>query len=380
MQSERSLLAIVTPIAAVVGVALSAYYAFALQRRIANFEARQEKEALQRRIGELEADKEKEKEKEALRLRIAELEAERGRDRVHVLEAERERERATSVASPPSREIDTRPTIESGRSMKSLMGSGSVHSLMSLAELPERSINHSPAWPGSRNDDSMIKLPSDARHREKSRRSVNEEAVPDAELCFACVVFGAINMDMKATAKTFWPDHDANFVGSFEISAGGKGGNEAVALARLGVPVAFVGCVGCDAYGDYLLDQLGRVEGVDTSETAAVSQRHRHEKASTGTALQIVTSKDNRQMTVVSPEANKAIDSKDVKRASLFIREWQRRHPSVALLVQLELRPSLSLLLVELASELPTRCPIVLKPVGCPHPSRCRHAPQPPAP
>ena len=57
----------------------------------------------------------------------------------------------------------------------------------------------------------------------------------------------AINIDMTATARTRWPDHDAHFPGSFEVSAGGKGANEAVALARLGVPVALVGSVGCDA-------------------------------------------------------------------------------------------------------------------------------------
>ena len=41
--------------------------------------------------------------------------------------------------------------------------------------------------------------------------------------------------------------------------------------------------------------------------------------ASTGTALHIVTSRDQRQMAVTCPEANLAIDSRDVKRAASFV-------------------------------------------------------------
>src|SRR5687767_7451222 len=45
---------------------------------------------------------------------------------------------------------------------------------------------------------------------------------------------------------------------------GGKGSNQAIAAARLGASVAFVGCVGQDRHGD-LAESLLRDAGVDTT-------------------------------------------------------------------------------------------------------------------
>ena len=53
-----------------------------------------------------------------------------------------------------------------------------------------------------------------------------------AAFVVAVVVFGAINMDVKATAEvSTWPEHDVSCKGRFEQSAGGKGANEAVAIS-----------------------------------------------------------------------------------------------------------------------------------------------------
>ena len=71
-------------------------------------------------------------------------------------------------------------------------------------------------------------------------------------------------MDMMATAKGEWPRSNATTMGDFAAHPGGKGANEAVALARLGVGVAMVGRVGADPQGERLKDHLER-EGVDTS-------------------------------------------------------------------------------------------------------------------
>ena len=50
----------------------------------------------------------------------------------------------------------------------------------------------------------------------------------------------------------------------FEKAAGGAPANVAAGLARLGVPSAFVGKLGDDAFGRYLADVLGQ-QGVDVS-------------------------------------------------------------------------------------------------------------------
>ena len=42
------------------------------------------------------------------------------------------------------------------------------------------------------------------------------------------------------------------------IAHGGKGANQAVAAARLGAEVTMVGCIGEDAYGQMILDNLKR--------------------------------------------------------------------------------------------------------------------------
>lgn len=42
----------------------------------------------------------------------------------------------------------------------------------------------------------------------------------------------------------------------FEMFAGGKGSNQAVAAARLGADVTFLGCVGQDDFGDFILDNF----------------------------------------------------------------------------------------------------------------------------
>ena len=76
------------------------------------------------------------------------------------------------------------------------------------------------------------------------RGSAQELELPSA--CQRCLVFGALNMDLKAEADTVWPKAGTTTVGKFFAQPGGKGANEAVALACLGVRAHLIGRVGDD--------------------------------------------------------------------------------------------------------------------------------------
>lgn len=81
------------------------------------------------------------------------------------------------------------------------------------------------------------------------------------------VVLGGINMDLVTYSDRF-PNPGETLVGNrFLTYPGGKGGNQAVAAARMGGRTAMVGQVGDDIFGPQLLDGL-RAAGVDVSGVA----------------------------------------------------------------------------------------------------------------
>ena len=62
------------------------------------------------------------------------------------------------------------------------------------------------------------------------------------------------------------PAHDEKiFATAFREVAGGQGVFTARALAALGAPVTFIGTVGDDAAGDFVVASLQRVEGLDVA-------------------------------------------------------------------------------------------------------------------
>tara|TARA_B100000676_G_C18087993_1_gene856799 strand:- start:5231 stop:6169 length:939 start_codon:yes stop_codon:yes gene_type:complete len=80
----------------------------------------------------------------------------------------------------------------------------------------------------------------------------------------SAVVFGSVNYDLIATAQKFPLDGESLIGQSFYTSAGGKGGNQAVALSRLGIDTFMVCRIGDDYYGEELLNSL-QTFGVDVS-------------------------------------------------------------------------------------------------------------------
>jgi ribokinase len=78
------------------------------------------------------------------------------------------------------------------------------------------------------------------------------------------VVVGSINLDLVVGANRI-PQVGETIIGrSFSTFHGGKGANQAVAVAKLGYPVAMVGNVGSDAFGTQLRQGL-KDAGVDTA-------------------------------------------------------------------------------------------------------------------
>lgn len=69
-------------------------------------------------------------------------------------------------------------------------------------------------------------------------------------------VVGSINMDLVTLSEKV-PKMGETLLGQeFRTIPGGKGANQAVALAKLGADVRMVGCVGDDVFGTESLEHL----------------------------------------------------------------------------------------------------------------------------
>ncbi len=95
------------------------------------------------------------------------------------------------------------------------------------------------------------------------------------------VVIGSANTDLVIRVARLPHPGETVTGGRFEIVAGGKGANQAVAAARAGARVTFVGNVGCDPFGDAALKGLRR-EKINTRYVA------RSPATSSGVALIMV--------------------------------------------------------------------------------------------
>jgi len=119
------------------------------------------------------------------------------------------------------------------------------------------------------------------------------------------VVVGSANMDLIMRVSRL-PKPGESLIGSkFMTAHGGKGANQAVAAARLGANVTFVGCVGNDAFGD--LQREGFLKegiNVDYLKTSTASP--------TGTALILLTDSGQNAI-VVAPAANHDVLSADIE-------------------------------------------------------------------
>ncbi|CAN5758651.1 ribokinase [soil metagenome] len=104
------------------------------------------------------------------------------------------------------------------------------------------------------------------------------------------IVVGSLNVDLVVRAPTLPAPGQTVAGDDLARHQGGKGGNQAVAAARLGAEVAFVGAVGLDDFGDASLDALA-------GESISVAQVARLDRP-TGVALIVVDANGQNQIAV----------------------------------------------------------------------------------
>lgn len=120
------------------------------------------------------------------------------------------------------------------------------------------------------------------------------------------VVVGSINLDLVVGSDRI-PHVGETIIGStFNTFYGGKGANQAVAVAKLGYPVSMVGNVGSDAFGAQLRNGLEAV-GVDTTYVNTV-------EGPSGIAL-ITTGVRGENSIVVVPGANNHLTPEMLEKA-----------------------------------------------------------------
>ena len=129
------------------------------------------------------------------------------------------------------------------------------------------------------------------------------------------VVIGSLNMDMTVYTPRH-PQIGETILGdSLFINPGGKGGNQAVAAARLGAAVHMVGKTGKDSFGEQLRANL-KTNGVDTEWILCDTE------CATGTALITVDARGANSIIVI-PGSNMRLSPSDIDRAKGLISQCQ---------------------------------------------------------
>lgn len=117
------------------------------------------------------------------------------------------------------------------------------------------------------------------------------------------IVVGSVNIDLVATADRLPAPGETVTGATFARHHGGKGGNQAVAAARLGATTAFVGAVGDDAFGVEARAALA-AEGIDLAAVRTLP-------GATGVALILVDARGENLIAVASG-ANAGLTADDV--------------------------------------------------------------------
>jgi ribokinase len=125
------------------------------------------------------------------------------------------------------------------------------------------------------------------------------------------VVAGSNNFDMVVRAERFPREGENLLASNLKFFPGGKGANQAVAIARLGATVTLIGAIGQDFIGDFLLGNL-KASGIDTHWVKRDPSR------STGCAFIALYPSGNNSI-VVDPGANFSLEPQDIAGAEKAI-------------------------------------------------------------
>ncbi|MGB6371182.1 MAG: ribokinase [Atribacterota bacterium] len=114
------------------------------------------------------------------------------------------------------------------------------------------------------------------------------------------LVLGSINIDFVSFVSRYPQPGETLVSNDFGIFQGGKGANQAIALAKLDVPTFMLGKVGKDTLSDFALSSL-KESGVNTTGIA------KSQKTSTGSASIWVNAQGQNSI-VIYPGANGEVD------------------------------------------------------------------------
>ncbi len=165
------------------------------------------------------------------------------------------------------------------------------------------------------------------------------------------VVIGSANMDLVVRCEHIPAPGETVLGGQFVTVPGGKGANQAVAAARLGGEVRFVGRVGTDAFGDAMVAGM-------TADGIVPDHLRRDPEAPTGVALIGVDARGQNAI-IVAPGANHRLVTADIDTARESIAQ------AAYVVIQLEIPLGTVAHAVALAQEVGTK--VLLNPAPVRH-------------
>jgi len=123
-------------------------------------------------------------------------------------------------------------------------------------------------------------------------------------------VIGSLNYDIIFKQKRLAQKGETYTADSVSTAGGGKGANQAVQCAKLGVATYMIGAVGQDNFGDYLVDEL-RKYGVHTEYVA---------RSTESTGLGVVNCmEDGTVMATISTGANYTLTTAEIDKVEELI-------------------------------------------------------------